>query len=271
LDKLADEAGDMQNRLHVLSHKAWFLMQAGNLPAAAKYMESSIEGLTALPDYQVLFDVLGERVRCALWMGDTTGASRWLDEARRLLRSHFVVAYLTVPMRECAAAFELMHLEHAAQEEKPHVARRAKAAVRFLHRLDDVVAGAEPVTLRLQGHLDWLLGRQARAEGSWTRSLDAAGRLGASHLAAATHQHMGRLMCAPTHLEEALRFFNHAGFSFQEACTLRYLGEAVSHADPEAARAYFERGLAMHASMDAEHERELIQSRQKALRAGTQR
>jgi hypothetical protein len=71
-----------------------------------------------------------------------------------------------------------------------------------------------------------------------------------------------------THLEEALRLFDAAGFTFQSARTLRLLGQTVAARDPDLAIKRFHRSLGMHQSMAAAYEHGLTQNALKEVLKG---
>jgi class 3 adenylate cyclase/tetratricopeptide (TPR) repeat protein len=270
---LADAAGDMQTSIYAVTHRAWFLMQEGHLQEAAAGMERGIEALKGFPDYQILCEILGERVCCALWMGDLRRAETWIEEGRRVMRQHTIAPQLTATLRAGNGWLALTLLELAATDEKVVALRRARKAVSVLHRLDPSFAGAVPVALCIEGCVEWMCGRPGRAEAAWNRSLQTADAIGFGYQLAVTHQQMGRLTRGVSHLKSALALFDESGFTFLAARTLRYLGETYAGSDPEAATDCLRRSLALHESMSAPYELQLTRQRYSDIlepqRAGT--
>ena len=268
---LADTAGDVHTLTYADTLRAWFLMQEGQLQEAAVGMERGIEALKSLPDYHTLCEILGERACCAMWIGDLRGAATRIEEGWQVMRRHTIAPQLTASLRAGNGWLALKLLEQAGADDRVVALRRARRAVRVLHRLDRAFAGAVPVALCVEGCVEWLCGRRDRAEAAWNRSLRTADAIGFGYQLAVTHQEMGRLTRGVGHLQSALALFDASAFTFQAARTLRYLGETCAESDPDASEDYLRRSLALHESMSAPHELQLTRQRHgELLKAQTQ-
>ncbi len=266
LARVADDAGDAQNRLFSKVLYAVVDMHQGRLVESAAGLDEGIETAGAIPDYQTLCQCYGNRASCALLMGDFARATAAVDQGLALLRKNRVAPHNTDSLRWGHGWLTLTLLEQSTGEDKVAALKRASRAMKDLHQLGRVFAGAVPIAHCLKGSIQWLGGEQAFARRSWSLAIAAAEHLSSRFYLAVIHQEMGRQMRVRPHLDEGLRLFEDIGCAFQVARTLRYLGQTMAEENQEAAARFFERALTMHALMSAEHELRLIQAGYQELR-----
>ena len=226
LSRVADDAGDAQNRLFGKALHSVVDMHHGRLAASMVALDEGIEIAGAIPDYQSLCQCYGYRAICALYMGDFAIATTAVDQGLALVRkTRRVAPHNTDSLRWAQGWLALAQLEQSGGKDRIVALKRVSKAVKDLYRLGRVFAGAVPIAHCLRGSLQWLRGEQALASDSWSRAIATAERLDSRFYLAVIRQEMGRQMRARLHLEEALQLFEDMGSAFQVARTVRYLGD----------------------------------------------
>ena len=265
LAQVADEAGDGHTALYAAQRLACLQASAGRLPEAIASLEKCLDELRRIRDFQIVCVGIGALARAMLWSGEIERSAAAIEDGFRLLREHRTAPHMTTDLLISDGWLQLARAERMPPSDRRSALRKLAKAVRRLHRLGQAFSAALPAAYCLQGCREWLLERPARADAAWQESRALAERIGLPYQVAVTQQETGRLTGDRAALRAALDGFTKSGCAIEIARTLRCLSEATPASEHANAIELVQRSLAMHESMNAEHERRLCEQRFREL------
>ncbi len=196
LRRMADDYGFEFAHSNLRYMTAYELLERRRLDEALhaldRYRESRREALHDLL-------ALGTRAHIELLRNDPSAATATLDAGHALrIRIGLVPPYYLGPLLTSRLLCDVMALDAIRGDPSAvAVVRAARDSLADAQRMATCLARARPAVTRLEGTLEWLRGRHARAVRAWSESLRIGEALGARPEVARTSLEIGRRLAEP--------------------------------------------------------------------------
>ena len=172
-----------------MTMKGKALRRVGRLVECEPLLKETTELSIRDLDFLNLGSAQCELAFCQIELGRFDEARRNLEDCQRVLTEHRIMTFTLVYHHVGLALLGILGAERSPDAKTRDQMLRA---CREAHRISQIYQNGLPVSMRLMGTAQWLLGRPKKAEQWWRQSQEAAERLAAPYQAGLTLAERGR-------------------------------------------------------------------------------
>jgi tetratricopeptide (TPR) repeat protein len=140
-------------------------------------------------DFMNLGVAQSELAFCQIELGHYDEARRNLEEYRRFVNERRIIAFTVIYHHFGLAALGILDAEGSRDAKRKN---RMLRACQEAHKISQIYRNGLPISMRLMGTAQWLLGRSKKADHWWDQSQKAAERLAAPYQVGLTVAERGR-------------------------------------------------------------------------------
>ena len=161
------------------------LRRLGRLDECEPVLRQIQEIAIKSPDFLAIGHMLGEFATFLIQRGHFDEAVSVIEQCHRVFRVHPILAHTRI-YPEIAMAFLTIQIAERSSEGDGAVRQKMLRACRATYRMSRRYRSALPATTRMMGTAEWIIGRSAKAEKWWQRSLSVAMKYGTKYHAGLT-------------------------------------------------------------------------------------